>query len=314
MVKTALIAGGELWERVRSGADPTSPEVIAACARTKLRIVAQDERDAGLRQVLNLGHTVAHAIEAVTGYARYRHGEAVALGLLAALALSEQRDLRDEVHELLARPRAAHRASRRRPRRGGDGHGARQEADGGRAGAVRPARLPGRAAPRLPGRAARTDRRRARVGSVNGVRNRVEVMHGVNLDQLGRRDPEHYGSGSLDELEMGISRTASTLGLEVRFFQTNHEGQFVEHLHRLEGMADGIVLNPGAWTHYSYAIRDALELTRLPAVEVHLSDIEAREPWRRESVIRDLVIGRVAGKGADGYREALELLSGELSG
>jgi shikimate kinase/3-dehydroquinate synthase len=102
VLKTALIAGGELWERVRAGADPTSPEVIAACVRTKLRIVARDERDSGIRQVLNLGHTVAHAIEAVTGYARYRHGEAVALGLLAALQLSERRDLRAEVHDLLS--------------------------------------------------------------------------------------------------------------------------------------------------------------------------------------------------------------------
>jgi shikimate kinase/3-dehydroquinate synthase len=101
VLKTALIAGGDLWERVRAGADPTAPEVIAACVRTKLRIVARDERDGGLRQVLNLGHTVGHAIETVTGYARYRHGEAVALGLLAALQLSERRDLRDEVHELL---------------------------------------------------------------------------------------------------------------------------------------------------------------------------------------------------------------------
>jgi len=101
VVKTALIAGGHLWERVRGGADPTSLEVIAACTRTKLGIVAQDERDAGVRQVLNLGHTVGHAIETVTGYARYRHGEAVALGLLAALALSERHDLREEVQELL---------------------------------------------------------------------------------------------------------------------------------------------------------------------------------------------------------------------
>jgi 3-dehydroquinate synthetase/shikimate kinase len=101
VVKTALIAGGGLWDRVRGGADPTDREVIAACAHTKLRIVAQDERDGGVRQVLNLGHTVGHAIETVTGYARYRHGEAVALGLLAALALSGQRQLRDEVEELL---------------------------------------------------------------------------------------------------------------------------------------------------------------------------------------------------------------------
>ena len=102
VVKTALIAGGELWERIRGGADPSSIEVITACARTKLRIVAQDERDAGLRQVLNLGHTVAHALETVTGYARYRHGEAVGLGLLAALTLSGQDELRREVQELLA--------------------------------------------------------------------------------------------------------------------------------------------------------------------------------------------------------------------
>jgi shikimate kinase/3-dehydroquinate synthase len=102
VVKTALIAGGALWDRVRSGADPTDPAVILACARTKLAIVAMDERDDGLRQVLNLGHTVAHAIETVTGYARYRHGEAVALGLLAALRLSGRDDLRQEVEALLA--------------------------------------------------------------------------------------------------------------------------------------------------------------------------------------------------------------------
>jgi 3-dehydroquinate dehydratase-2 len=144
-------------------------------------------------------------------------------------------------------------------------------------------------------------------------RNRIEVMHGVNLDQLGRRDPEHYGKLTYDELERHISDSAAELGLEARFFHTNHEGDFVEHLHRLEGMADGLVLNPGAWTHYSYAIRDALELTALPAVEVHLSDVDAREQWRQRSVIRDLCIDRVAGKGEAGYRDALERLCTELS-
>ena len=103
VVKTALIAGGELWELVRAGAAPDDEQVIIACARTKLRIVAQDERDLGLRQVLNLGHTVAHAIETSTGYAQYRHGEAVALGLLAALRLSANDQLREEVRDLLRR-------------------------------------------------------------------------------------------------------------------------------------------------------------------------------------------------------------------
>jgi 3-dehydroquinate dehydratase-2 len=115
------------------------------------------------------------------------------------------------------------------------------------------------------------------------------------------------------ELEMGISEAAADLGLSTRFFQTNHEGAFVEHLHGLAGMADAIILNPGAWTHYSYAIRDALELTRLPAVEVHLSNVEEREPFRRESVIRDLCVARVAGRGQDGYRDALTRLQAELS-
>jgi 3-dehydroquinate dehydratase-2 len=142
--------------------------------------------------------------------------------------------------------------------------------------------------------------------------NRIEVMHGVNLDQLGRRDPEHYGGVTLAELERAISDHARALGLVTRFFQTNHEGDFVEHLHRLEGLADGVVLNPGAWTHYSYAIRDALELAALPAVEVHLSDICRREQWRRHSVISELCIARVAGKGPDGYRGALERLRAEL--
>ena len=145
------------------------------------------------------------------------------------------------------------------------------------------------------------------------MRTRVEVMHGVNLDQLGRRDPEHYGRLTLDELERQISDAAAELGLETRFFVSNHEGQFVEHLHLLAGMADGILINPGAWTHYSYAIRDALELTGLPAVEVHLSDVDSREAWRRESVIAELCCARIAGKGPDGYREALQCLQRELS-
>ena len=145
------------------------------------------------------------------------------------------------------------------------------------------------------------------------MRNRVEVMHGVNLDQLGRRDPAHYGRLTLADLERNIKETADDLGLEARFFHTNHEGEFVEHLHRLEGLADAIVLNPGAWTHYSYAIRDALELAGLPAVEVHLSDVDSREPWRRQSVISELCIARVAGKGPDGYRDALERVREEFA-
>jgi 3-dehydroquinate dehydratase-2 len=144
------------------------------------------------------------------------------------------------------------------------------------------------------------------------LRNRIEVMHGVNLDQLGRRDPTHYGGLTFDELQFRIDGFADELDLQVRFFQSNHEGEFVEQLHTLEGMSDGIILNPGAWTHYAWAIRDALEITGLPAVEVHLSDVEHREEFRRVSVIRDLCIATVSGQGAEGYREALARLKAEL--
>jgi 3-dehydroquinate dehydratase II len=140
------------------------------------------------------------------------------------------------------------------------------------------------------------------------VRVRVEVMHGVNLDVLGRRDAVHYGDVTLPELEVRIKQFARELGMEPSFSQTNHEGQFVESLHRAAGAADALILNPGAWTHYSWAIHDALEVAALPAVEVHLSAIDEREEWRSVSVIRDLCIGCVQGRGVDGYRQALELL------
>lgn len=147
---------------------------------------------------------------------------------------------------------------------------------------------------------------------MTSAHNRVAVLHGVNFDLLERRDPQIYGGLSLSELEMRIQRDARALGLEAIFFQTNAEGEFTEYLHRAPELADAIVINAGAWTHYSRAIADALELTRLPAVEVHLSDVEARQDWRRVSVFDGLVLRKVSGKGPDGYRDALAILAGEL--
>jgi 3-dehydroquinate dehydratase II len=146
------------------------------------------------------------------------------------------------------------------------------------------------------------------------TRNRVEVLHGVNFDMLGRRDREIYGDFSLTELEVRIKRFARELRLETRFFQTNAEGEFVEHLHRLPEIADAAIVNAGAWTHYSWAIRDALDLTDIPTVEVHLSDISRREKWRRTSVFEglDLIVGQIYGKGPEGYREALVLIAERL--
>jgi 3-dehydroquinate dehydratase II len=136
----------------------------------------------------------------------------------------------------------------------------------------------------------------------------ILVLNGVNLDVLGRRDPSLYGGLSLSELETRIYEWASELGCHVRCRQTNHEGEYVDWCHDALNGADGVIVNPGAWSHYSYAIRDALELLEAPIVEVHLSDIEAREEWRRNSVIGDLAAKRILGKGPQGYREALEFL------
>src|SRR5919202_3782812 len=140
---------------------------------------------------------------------------------------------------------------------------------------------------------------------------RIEILNGVNLDVLGRRDPALYGGLSLNELETKIYEWANELGCTVRCRQTNSEGEFVEWCHEAGDHADGVVVNPGAWTHYSYAIRDALDIVGAPIVEVHLSNIEQREEWRRHSVISDLAAHRVIGKGPEGYRDALAYLAGQ---
>jgi 3-dehydroquinate dehydratase-2 len=147
---------------------------------------------------------------------------------------------------------------------------------------------------------------------MTSAHNRVAVLHGVNFDVLERRDPAVYGGLSLSALEAQIQRDARQLGLEPIFFQTNAEGEFAEYLHRAPELADAIVINAGAWTHYSRAIADALELTRLPAVEVHLSDVESRQDWRRVSVFDGLVLEKVSGRGPGGYRDALATLAREL--
>jgi 3-dehydroquinate dehydratase II len=144
------------------------------------------------------------------------------------------------------------------------------------------------------------------------VSNRVAVLHGVNFDVLERRDAAIYGGLSLAELEKRISDWAHQQRLEPIFFQTNAEGEFCEYLHRSADLADAAIVNAGAWTHYSRAIADALQLTALPAVEVHLSAVEERDDWRRLSVFDGLVLAKISGKGPDGYREALELLAREL--
>jgi len=138
---------------------------------------------------------------------------------------------------------------------------------------------------------------------------RVEVLNGVNLDVLGRRDPDLYGGLSLNELERRIYEWAKELDVGVRCRQTKHEGQYVDWIHEVSEMADGVVLNPAAWTHYSYAVHDAVQLLEIPVVEVHLSNVDEREEWRRVSLVSEFAARRVVGKGPDGYKEALEFLA-----
>jgi 3-dehydroquinate dehydratase-2 len=138
----------------------------------------------------------------------------------------------------------------------------------------------------------------------------ILVLNGVNLDVLARRDPGIYGGLSLNELERRIYQWANELDIVARCRQTNSEGEFIDWIHQAYENVDGVIVNPGAWSHYSYAIRDALELLEVPLVEVHLSNIEEREEWRRHSVIADVAARRVIGKGPDGYRDALVFLAG----
>jgi len=147
---------------------------------------------------------------------------------------------------------------------------------------------------------------------MTSAHNRVAVLHGVNFDVLERRDAATYGGLSLYELEAKIQAWARELGLETIFFQTNAEGEFCEYLHRVPELADAAILNAGAWTHYSRAIADALAVAAVPTVEVHLSDVENRDDWRKFSVFDGLVIEKISGRGPDGYREALVRLATEL--
>ena len=142
----------------------------------------------------------------------------------------------------------------------------------------------------------------------------VLVLNGVNLDMLGQRDPAIYGGLSIDELETQIYSWAHELELTARCLHTNNEGQYIDWIHDAHGRSDGVIVNPGAWSHYSYAIHDALDILDVPIVEVHLSNIDEREEWRRTSVLEDLVAHRVIGKGPDGYREALEFLAAQPVG
>jgi 3-dehydroquinate dehydratase-2 len=130
---------------------------------------------------------------------------------------------------------------------------------------------------------------------------KILVLHGINLDMLGKRDPAMYGSATLADIDGRLTALATELDVTVETFQTNHEGAMAERIHAAHGAVDGVVINAGAWTHYSYGIRDALAILTVPIIEVHLSNVHAREAWRHQSVLSEVVRGQIAGMGVDSY-------------
>jgi 3-dehydroquinate dehydratase len=334
--KTAMLAGDWLLDRVRDVAAADGDDhgrwlsLVEGCAGYKDAVVAEDPFDTdGIRAQLNLGHTLAHAIEAATGGA-VSHGAAVAIGTHGALRISElvldtPSDLVETWHELCMRLGIVTTSpldwDELEPFLLLD---KKRDTDGiawtllERVGVpVTGVRLPVEAARRVWDEHLHVDGgdHAAGAGVVEAAsprHPRVLVLFGVNLGELGAREVEHYGSGTLPELVHDIEAWAAAEGLVADCRQTDSLERFVHALHEARLRHHAVIINPGAWTHHELAIHDALAPIWLPRVEVHLSDIDAREEWRRTSVIRPVVDHVVTGEGADGYRIALRWVREQL--
>ena len=139
------------------------------------------------------------------------------------------------------------------------------------------------------------------------------VLHGPNLDLLGEREPEVYGTATLDDYVAAVRAAAAEHGLDVRAVQTNHEGEMIEAIHGARHRSAAIIINPGAWTHYAWALHDALAAFAGPVIEVHISNPNAREPWRHTSVVAPVATGSITGLGIDGYRLAVAAIAARLA-
>lgn len=305
-------------ESVATGESPHLPSILGQAISIKAAIVEADEKESDLRRVLNLGHTIGHGLEAASGYS-LRHGEAVVLGMRAALHLSHRlvglaASERDRALALLDRfplppippldPGDVLEMVKRD-----------KKAAGGQIGFVllealgRPVILPlGEDALAEGIEVALSG---AEVAPVGSRPQRVLVLHGPNLNLLGEREPGIYGQTTLPELDGLLRQRATELGLELMTFQSNHEGALIDRIHEARHWMDALVINPGAYTHSSYALRDAIASVGVRAFEVHLSDIHSREPWRRVSLIAEVCEAQISGRGPGSYLEALEKIATE---
>lgn len=330
IVKGALLVGGEFWREIETaGVDAMhwSPRqferFVARGAAVKIEIVSRDERESGERMLLNLGHTFGHALEQVTGYGTLAHGEAVFYGMRAAIRLSEKcgmmpqpkaRSL-DKWISALELPCARCTAD--------DLLTAIQSDKKTASGKLRWILLRDAGKPVIshdvPDQVVRecaewlVEVTRSGVEAVSiPRRRRVVILNGPNLNLLGTREPSVYGSTTYEELSKRCYEWADDLNFDLLIRQSNHEGEFAELIQWSRRWADGLILNPGAFTHTSVAVRDALAAANLPAVEVHLSDPSAREEFRHTSLISDLCRRTIKGLGPDGYRKALTELAFSL--
>lgn len=325
IVKSALIAGGEFWQQIEL-AGPNAllwtPEQVrdfaTRAASVKTGIVERDERESGQRMLLNLGHTFGHALEHASGYGNLRHGEAVFYGLRATVWMSLYTETlhpkrADELLGWLSKlplPAAECDSTALLGALQADKKAAERNLrwillqDAGRA--IVSSDVSSAVVAECANWLCKVVKQGTPANPKSPRKLRVLVINGPNLNLLGLREPAVYGTATYDELLILCGDTARELGLEVMVRQSNHEGEFVDLLQWGRRWADAFVLNPGGYTHTSVAIRDALAAANIPAVEVHISDPEAREPFRHDSLIRDLCRATVKGEGIHGYRWALD--------
>lgn len=326
VVKSAMLSGGELWELVSElGVDLsawTSNQVeraIQLSAHAKVEIVNVDEHESGQRRLLNLGHTFGHAIEAVTGYTACTHGEAVFLGLRAMLKISKavsRLDVgqADDIDNLLAKitlpalsincQELMEALSRDKKIAQGKIHWVLLDTIG--QGVVTSdvgEKVVEETAEWLCDIAAH-----GRFVAEDIRRKRILVVNGPNLNLLGIREPQIYGSQTFNDLEHFIGECAQNNHAELLCRQSNHEGEIVSHIQWAKHWADGIIINPGGFTHTSVAIRDAISAVAIPTIEVHLSDIHGREEFRKVSLMKDVCVATICGRGFQGYADAVEYL------